>query len=102
MSLLGQTVTLYRVGGTRTVMDHCSFFPQKSITTDHTGTALQKGFTLIVRGAQDIRVGDRIVEGIGPDAEFEELIPQLTDAYTVTTVKPFFWNGKVSHMEVRG
>ena len=99
MSLLCQSVTIFRADGTKQVVDHCSFFPKITEVTDHTGTWLKRSFTLILRGPRDVRPGDRVLEGTCADRPFEELIP---NAFTVGYVKPFFWNGKVSHMEVGG
>ena len=103
MSLLKQTVTVYRADGTRKVIENCQFCPKKGLRTHEFGTDLQDRFTLILRGQQDLRPGDRIVPGIGPErVDFKNLLPEKGRVYRIDFVQPFFWNGQVSHMEAGG
>jgi len=103
MSLLQQTVTVYRGDGTRRVVENCQLCVKKALKTDHLGTENKDRFTLIVRGEQDLRPGDRFMEGIGPaEVDFKSLLPERGACYRIDYVQPFFWNGKVSHMEAGG
>ena len=103
MSLLQQTVTVYRGDGKRLILDACQFCPKKSTEIDTFGTRQNDRFTLIVRGDQDLRPGDRVVPGIGPETvDFKNLLPEKGHVYRIDFVQPFFWNGKVSHMEAGG
>ena len=102
MSLMSHTVTVYRPEGTREVLRNCSFQLRCGEKTDHLGTQLQNRFTLILRGSANIKPGDRIMEGVGPELDFDSVLPELLPAYRVAYVQPFFWGGRVSHMEVGG
>ena len=103
MSLMQQTVTVYRGDGQRFILDACQFCPKKSTKIDTFGTSQNDRFTLIVRGGHDLRPGDRVMPGIGPETvDFKNLLPEKEHVYRVDFVQPFFWNGKVSHMEAGG
>ena len=103
MSLLKQTVTVYGGDGKRLILDSCQLFPKKSSKIDTFGTVQNDRFTLIVRGCHDLRPGDRVVPGIGPEeVDFKNLLPEKGNVYRIDFVQPFFWNGKVSHMEAGG
>lgn len=103
MSLLQQTVTVYRADGTRRVMENCQLCVKKALKTDHLGTESRDRFSLIVRGERDLRPGDRLVEGIGPETvDFKSLLPERGKCYRIEYVQPFFWNGRISHMEAGG
>ena len=102
MGLLSQTVTVYGSDGRREVLENCSLTVRRGIQTDCGGTERKDRFTAIFRGAVHVRPGDRILEGVGPERDFKELIPECTGALRVQYVQPFFWNGRVSHTEVGG
>lgn len=103
MSLMQQTVTVYRADGTRIQLDNCQLCPKKSTEIDTLGAVQKNRFTLIVRGCHDLRPGDRVMPGIGPETvDFKNLLPEKAHVYRIDFVQPFFWNGKVSHMEVGG
>lgn len=103
MSLLQQTVTVYRADGTRQVIENCQLTVKKGLKTDHLGTVNKDRFTLIVRGDQDLRPGDCLMAGIGPETvDFKSFLPEKGGCYRIDFVQPFFWNGKVSHMEAGG
>ncbi len=103
MSLLNQTVTVYRADGTRQVIENCQLCVKKGLHTDHLGTQYRDRFTLIVRGSHDLRPGDRLTPGIGPEAvDWSSFLPEMGKVYRIGYVQPFFWNGKVSHMEAGG
>ena len=102
--LLEQTVTVYRADGTRHVIKNCQFLLQKGQAIDIHGSRLKDRFSLIVRGGQDLRPGDRILEGIGPvEFNWQEFIPENVEGLvTVGFVQPFYWAGRVSHTEAGG
>lgn len=103
MSLLNQTVTVYRADGTRQVLESCQLCVKKGLHTDHLGTEKRDSFTLIVRGERDLRPGDRLLAGVGPQTvDWAAFLPELGACYRVDYVQPFFWQGKVSHMEAGG
>ncbi len=103
MSLLKQTVTVYRADGTRRVLEHCQLCVKKALKTDHLGTENRDRFTLIVRGQHDLRPGDRLMEGMGPETvDWAAFLPEKGNVYRIDYVQPFFWNGQVSHMEAGG
>lgn len=103
MSLLNRIVTVYRADGTRQVIHNCQLSVRKGLKTHHFGTENRDRFTLIVRGQYDLRPGDRVVEGVGPDAvDFKSFLPEMGLCYRIDYVQPFFWNGKISHMEAGG
>ena len=103
MSLLNQTVTVYRADGTRMVLENCCLAVKRGLYTDQLGTSWRNSFTLIVRGSRDLRPGDRLVPGIGPErVQWESLLPETGNVYRIGYVQPFFWNGKISHMEAGG
>ena len=103
MSLLNQTVTVYRSDGTRKVLENCYLTVKRGLFTDVMGTVQRCSFTLIVRGEQDLRPGDRLMEGIGPKyVQWDHFLPELQKCYRIGYVQPFFWNGCVSHVEAGG
>lgn len=103
MRLLSQTVTVYRADGTRQVLDNCYFTAKKGHATDHFGTACRDGCTLIVRGSCNLKPGDRVMEGIGPEqVEWDRFLPELGACHRIDYVQPFFLNGRVSHVEAGG
>ena len=103
MSLLNQTVTVYRADGTRKVLENCYLAVKHRLSTDHCGTCNRNSFTLIVRGSADLRPGDRLMPGIGPETvTWERLLPETGPVYRVGYAQPFFWNGRISHMEAGG
>lgn len=103
MSLLNQTVTVYRNDGVRQVLPKCQLFVKKGLSTGSMGTVLKDRFTLIIRGHYDLRPGDRVMEGIGPaQVHWESFLPEMGKCYRIDYVQPFYWQGKVSHMEAGG
>lgn len=102
--LLDQTVTVYRRDGTRKVVDNCQFILKKGQTVDIHGQRQRDKFSLIARGGVDLRPGDRVLQGIGPEqVQWMEFIPEKVDGLvTVGYVQPFYWAGRVSHIEAGG
>ena len=104
MVLLNQQVTVYREDGTRFVIPRCQFVLQKGYQVDINGQRLRHRFTLIAKAPVGLRPGDRVLPGIGPEqVDWQEFIPEKVDGLvTVGYVQPFFWAGKVSHVEAGG
>lgn len=104
-SLCNMTVTVYhREGLTRQVMQgvHYEFTTRREVVG---GIAqMTRGFLLVVPGARDIRPGDKVLLGIGPEiAHWEDLTVETTDTLgLVTSVQPRYYKGNLCHTEVRG
>ena len=100
--LCGHTVTVYRQGEPvlRQVLEDCYLErEQEWVPRD---ARPKNTFLLVVPGqVQRVFPGDRVVPGIGPKvADWNSLLPATQpDLMTVTKVKRFFWNGKLSHIE---
>lgn len=99
-----QTVTVYRGDGTRRVLPGCQFILNRRQDVDLMGRHLKPRFSLIVKGAQDLRPGDRIMEGIGPEQfDWDAFVPEnVENLVSVGYVQPFYWQGKVCHTEAGG
>ena len=98
--LCDRTVTLYRNTGEkveRQVLEGC-FYRYEDILS---GEQFARKFVLIHPGAEEIRPGDRVYDGIGPEqvvwAEFLPItLPGLAE---VSYAAPWYWEGKVVHWE---
>ena len=89
------TVTVYRAGD-RQVLTGC--YLEISQGRQPADERLQKDFLLVVPGSeQRVFPGDRLVPGIGP----EVWDPQLPEGLTVSTVRRFFLDGRLSHIEAK-
>ena len=104
MGLFGQTVTVYRADGSRRVIPACALQRKHGYFTDEQGTRLRDRFTLIVPGAWDLRPGDRLLEGVGPDrVDWAAFLPETVEGVCqIGYVQPFFWAGRVTHVEAGG
>ncbi len=104
MRLLGQTVTVYRADGTRKIVENCQLLSKSGVYTDMQGTRLRDRFSLIVRGSCDLRPGDRVIAGIGPETvDWNRFLPETVEGVCqIGYVQPFFFGGKVSHVEAGG
>ena len=99
-SLCEDTVTVYRRESlTRRVLPGVHFEQTQSRSID-VGRALDtRGFLLIVPGGFDIRLGDRIVPGEGPELT---AWADTVGFATVEAVKHCRFRGRLCHTEVRG
>lgn len=105
-SLCSQTVTLYRLQGDavlRQVLEGCYYSHTTRETVDEQGRRQQVSCLLIVPGGWEIRLGDRVMEGIGP-----EVTPQQWHLFTpvnvptlaqIGYVRPCFLEGSLCHTE---
>ena len=104
-SLCNMTVTVYhREGLTRQVIEgaHYEFTSHREVEG---GIARRwRSFHLVIPGERDIRPGDKVLLGIGPEiSRWEDLLPETCDTLgLVTSVQPRHYKGKICHTEVRG
>ena len=99
-----QQVSIYRnTGGvvSRQVLQGCYLNWQDCLSDGETGPRFQRKFLMIVPGAADVRPGDRVLEGAGPeevvwDSFIPVNVPGLCQADYVTAHK---WQGQVCHVE---
>ena len=100
---LDQTVTIYRQQNGevfRTVAENCYFAPQMLQKTTMTGKSGLKKFLLIIPGEMDLRPGDRVCEGLGPEqVDWHTFLPDLlSGVFEIDYVKPCIWEGQVCHI----
>ena len=98
--LCKQTVTVYRREGgsvTRRVVEGC--FYHHEARTD--GERFVRKFLLICPGAVEIRPGDRVLEGVGPeDVVWEEFLPvNVPGLGEAAYAAPWYWDGHIDHWE---
>ena len=106
-SLCDRTVTIYRKQGDtilREVAENCFFLLQEEQTTDRQGLQRDTLCFLVMPGQiQRIFPGDRVYEGIGPQVslvEWENFLPQTVPGLAVLSyVKPWYWDGRLCHVE---
>lgn len=89
--LCDMTVTVYR-GKVRQVVENCFFSSRYTGLEDIRGTRLRGKFTLITPADIPVRIGDRVMPGIGA-----ELAPE--DAPKVSWVQPMYLGGSLHHFE---
>ena len=104
-SLCNMTVTVYRREGlTRQVMEgvHYEFTHRREVVDGV--TRLSRGFLLVVPGQREVRPGDMVLLGIGPEIRrWEDLkVAEVDTLGLVTSVQPRYWNGSLCHTEARG
>ena len=98
--LCDRTVTVYRrVGDTvaRHVAQGC-FYRYQDVWD---GEKFTRKFLLIQPGASDIRPGDRIFDGEGPETvSWEAFLPvNVPGLSQVAYAAPWHWEGKIAHWE---
>ena len=99
-----QTVTLYRKkaeGVSRQVLDGCFYSWQTEQTEEEAGLRQDTRFLLVIPGACDIRPGDRVFDGIGPETvEWERFLPVCVPGLSqVAYVKPCYFGSILCHTE---
>lgn len=101
-----QTVTVYRRMGNkvlRQVLENAFYSYQDRYVGQAPDSRMERLFTLILPGNYPLQVGDRIYDGVGPEldpAEWAGFIPACVPGLSqVQYVKPFFWEGKICHLE---
>lgn len=107
-SLCDQTVTSYRRekdgSVTRTVHPMAFLDIKKVRNVEKTGSADAMSFLLVIPGDADIREGDKVLHGEGPEeVEWASLIPsKVRDLCVVRYVDPKRWEGEIAHIEAGG
>ena len=111
-ALCDRAVTVYHRGGTdditRTVHPRAFVDRDKGLNVNKAGASEATGFLVVIPGGtQACEVGDKILEGEGPevstDAQWRELIPSKVPGLVVVKhvdAKP--WGGGIAHTEARG
>lgn len=106
-SLCDRKVTIYRKQGDgilRLVAEGCWFSWQVEQVTDEMGCRRETKCLLIMPGdSQQIFVGDRVFDGIGPEVEMKDwaaFIPvKVAGLAEISYVKPCYWEGALCHVE---
>ena len=104
-SLCKMLVTVYhREGLTRHVLSdvHYEFTTRREVEN---GIAqVSRSFHLVIPGGYDIRPGDKVLLGDGPEiSQWEDLLPETTDTLgIVASVQPRYYQGRLIHTEARG
>lgn len=99
--LCTQTVTLYSQtpqGVTRRVVTGCFYHWQREQTAD--GLEETK-FLLVLPATQQLRPGDRVYDGIGPEqVVWEQFLPVNTPGLSqIAYVTPYRFQGHLHHIE---
>ena len=104
--LCRKTVTLYRLENgivRRRQLYGVHYEYHSSQAEDQHGRHQQTTSLLVVPGSADIRLGDRIYNGIGPDInerEWRHFLPILIDGLSeINFVSPKYWEGQLCHIE---
>ena len=104
-SLCVMTVTVYhREGLTRHVIRnaHYEYTDQRTVETGMEDDS--RSFLLVVPGKCDLRCGDKVVLGEGPEVtHWSELnVPSVQSLGVIASVKPRYFRGRLCHVEARG
>lgn len=105
--LCDQVVTLYHLEAgriLRQVIQGCYLQWQQKRNMDVFGEQMQTSFLLVMPGdEQRVFVGDRVMKGIGPEITAQQWAGFLPAAVPglgeVNYVVPYFWEGKLCHVE---
>ena len=98
--LCNQTITLYRPaddGVQRQVLEGCFYRYEDRVTEDR----FVRKFILICPGKTEVRPGDRIFDGIGPESVvWAEFLPiSVAGLSQADYAAPWYWEGKIAHWE---
>ena len=101
-----QCVTVYRLEDgsvKRYLLENVHYQYDVRQVTDQRGRHQETMCLLIVPGDRDIRVGDRVYDGIGPDvnvSQWKNFLPVTVAGLSeINYVKPWFWEGQLCHRE---
>lgn len=105
--LCDQTVTIYRKHADqvlRLVAYGCYFSCRDTMLRDENGSRQSRSFLLVMPGnIQRVFPGDRVCPGEGPQVaaqDWDRFLPVLVPGLVqVAYTKPFYWNGKLCHVE---
>lgn len=107
-SLCDQAVTVYRRkkdGSVARAVHPRAFLDIKKVrNVERTGSSDAMSFLLVVPGDADIREGDRVLRGEGPEeVEWASLIPsKVRGLCVVRWADPKYREGGISHIEAGG
>lgn len=99
--LCNQTVTLYHPtpqGVIRRVVTGCFYHWQQTCLADGLE---ETTFLLVLPAGESVSVGDRVLEGIGPEqVAWESFLPVNTQSLSeVAYVTPYYFMGRLHHTE---
>lgn len=99
--LCTQTVTLYRqavTGVKRRVITGCFYTWQREETAEGLE---QTRFLLVLPAGEQVQIGDRVYDGIGPETVvWERFLPVNTPGLSqVAYVQPCYFQGRLHHTE---
>lgn len=103
--MFAQTVSLYRKDAAvrRLVLDGCHYEWRVEQVTDEWGTRQETKCLLLLPGEADVRPGDRVYDGIGPEAaevDWAAFLPvRVPGLAELEYVQPRKRNGEVVHTE---
>ena len=106
--LCDRTVTLYRktsAGIQRMLLEGCYYEWDLSGRQDVAGVRWERKFLLVIpAGRGEVRVGDRVFDGIGPaEIDWRRFVPGAVEGLSqVAYVKPYYLDGRLCHTEARG
>ena len=104
-SLCDKVVTIYRKEGSsvrRWKEQGCFYQWQLSQQQGVSGARRDTKFLLVLPGRRrKILPGDRIFDGVGPnEVDWARFVPAAVEGLSeVAYVQPFFWEGKLCHVE---
>ena len=103
-SICRMTVTVYTAAdGGRHILKNVHYEITNQRIVEHGAARIQRSFLLVIPGFWDIRPGDKVVLGEGPEGlSWEQLNGQINGLTVAGSVKPRYFDGKICHMEVRG
>ena len=104
--LCRQTVTLYRKQGNeilRQVIHGCFYRYEDRLEENVRGLEFCRKFLLIVPGQTPLYLGDRVLEGEGPEltlSQWDSFLPATVPGLSQADyVAPGIWQGEVCHWE---
>lgn len=103
-SLCCMTVTVYRqADGSRHVIQNTHFEITDQRSVELGKARRSRSFLLVIPGFWDIRPGDKVVVGKGPEGmSWAQLNGAVDGLVVVGSVRPRYFDGKICHMEARG
>ena len=102
-SLCRMDVTVYRREDlTRHVLRGVHYEYESELSVSSGRARLHRNFLLVIPGGFPIATGDKVVLGVGPEADWEDLDTAVESLGIVKSVKPRYFMGNFCHTEARG
>ena len=102
-SLCRMEVTVYRREDlTRHLLRGVHYEYESELVTKDGRARLHRNFLLVIPGGFPIAPGDKVVLGVGPEADWEGLDAAVESLGIVSSVKPRYFMGSFCHTEARG